>query len=189
MTTNDCFELGYILRPHGLKGEVQLVLDVDEPESYKGLSTIYIQAKAGLVPYGIRIDHLNNGKAIARLDGVDTQEQAQAMKGRTVWLPLEELPELKEDQFYYHEIVGFVVHDQATGQDVGTVTDVYELPQQDTLAVNANGAEVLIPLVDDFLVEVNKEDKRIVMNLPEGLVETFTTQSSAKPDDGFEESE
>lgn len=186
MTANDCFELGFILRPHGLRGEVQLVLDVDEPQSYKDLATIYIQAKAGLVPYGISIEHLNGSKAIAKLEGVATQEQAQALKGRAVWLPLQDLPALDGDQFYYHEITGFTVHDQTTGEDVGLVTDVYELPQQDTLAVNANGAEVLIPLVDDFIVGVDKAAKRIIMKLPEGLVAAFTTPGKEVPDDGDE---
>lgn len=176
MTIDDCFELGYILRPHGLKGEVMAVLEADEPELHKKAPLLYLATKQGLVPYKLEGFNLQKQgeQAILKLKGIDTVEQTEGLKGTKLYLPLSALPELADDQFYYHEIVGFTVYDNnQDGEEVGPVADVYEMPQQLMLGVIVNGVEALIPLHDDFLVRVDKKAKRIVMKLPPGLIDVY----------------
>ena len=176
MTTDDCFELGYILRPHGLKGAVVVVLEADEPEAHAGTKELYLMTRQGLVPYKVEDFNLQKQgeQAIVKLKGLDTVEQTEGLKGVKLYLPLSTLPPLADDQFYYHEVVGFTVYDNNDdGNEVGPVTDVYELPQQVMLGVLVDGVEALIPLHDDFLVRVDKKARRIVMKLPEGLVDVF----------------
>jgi 16S rRNA processing protein RimM len=176
MTLSDTFELGYILRPHGLKGDVILVLDSDDPQAYEAVEVLYLQLRQGLVPY--RVEGFNLQKqgeqAIVKLKGLTRVEDAEELKGVKIYLPLAELPALEEDQFFYHDIVGYEVADAAQGNAIiGTITEVYELPQQVMLGVLVQGVEALIPLHDDFLVETDKANKRLVMSLPEGLLDLY----------------
>ncbi len=176
MTVEDCFELGYVLRPHGLKGELMLALEADEPEAYAKCTELYLNLPHGLVPY--RVEGFNvvqqGERAIAKLKGLAAVEQAEPLKGAKVYLPLTALPELDDDQFYYHDIVGYTVVDQTQGGAVvGTVGEVYELPQQTMLGVLVGGTEALVPLHDDFLVQVDKGNRRLVMQLPEGLLDVY----------------
>lgn len=112
-------------------------------------------------------------------------EKANELKGRKVFLPTTELPELDEDQFYFHEIHDFTVLDATTNAIVGKVTDVVEMPQQDMLVVDSNGKEVLIPLAEDLIIEIRKEKMEIEMRLPEGLLDIYLN-APGTPDDGDE---
>jgi 16S rRNA processing protein RimM len=186
MRKEDCFEFGYITKTHGLKGQVMCTLDVDDPEDYIGLDLIYLEAKQGLVPYVISNMNLQaDSKAILTLEGINKIEEAEPLKGRQLYLPLTTLPSLAEDKFYFHEIEGYTVHDTATAKDIGQVINVYEFPQQDMLAVECNGVEVLIPLNDSFFQEIDKQSRILKMNLPEGLVDLYTNAETANelPDD------
>ena len=95
MTTNECFELGYITRSHGLAGEVVAVLDTDNPRHYASLKSAFLQIKGALVPYLITRIKIVSGKATIGLDGVSTAEQADELKGTKIWLPLSALPVIK----------------------------------------------------------------------------------------------
>ena len=183
MRIEDCFELGFILKTHGLKGDLQLVMESDEPDFYASLTQIYLQAKSGLVPFAVTAWNPQRDKAIIHLEGIESVEKAQELKSRKVFIPVTELPVLNPDQFYFHEIHGFTVLDATTVTRVGTVTDVVEMPQQNMLVVDSNGKEVLIPLADDLLVEIRREVREIEMRLPEGLLDIYLNEPGS-PDDG-----
>jgi len=179
MTPTDCFELGYVQRPHGLQGELMLALDTDEPEAYQDLDKLYLTEKGSLVPYKIESFYLQKqgAQALVMLKGINSIEAAEALKGATVYLPLSYLPALKEDQFYYHEIVGYTLIDEAQGgTTVGTIAEVYEMPQQLMLGVQVQGREVLVPMADAFWVRIDKKARTLHLNLPEGLVDVFLSE-------------
>ena len=94
------------------------------------------------------------------------------MKSTSLWLPLDILPELKGNEFYYHEIVGFDVEDKKHG-NLGKVTAVYTSGNQDLVAVDYKGTEVLIPITKDILYKVDKSEALIFTNLPDGLLEIY----------------
>lgn len=89
-----------------------------------------------------------------------------------MFLPLDQLPQLEEGQFYFHEIIGFQVEDENEGP-LGTVKDVYEAGEQYLIAMNYQDREVLIPLNDDIIPKVNKEKKIVHTRLPEGLLDVY----------------
>ncbi|RYD89602.1 MAG: hypothetical protein EOP50_17300 [Sphingobacteriales bacterium] len=94
------------------------------------------------------------------------------------------LPELEQDQFYFHEIIGYKVHDAEAGE-LGTVREIFAMPTQDLIAMDYNGTEVLIPIMDDIVEKADKETKTLYVNLPEGLLEVYTNPGA--PDDADEE--
>ncbi|MCS7020134.1 MAG: ribosome maturation factor RimM [Cytophagales bacterium] len=172
MKKSDCFELGYLTKPHGLDGEIAAVFDVDDPQAYADLKVVLIEIKGNLVPYEIAWLEFMDKKITIKFEGVDSLEKASQLKSKTLYLPLSQLPKLKEGQFYYHEIIGYQVQDAREG-NVGKVKVVYTLPGQDLIAIDHNGTEVMVPINDVFIVKVDHAIQTIFTNLPEGLIDIY----------------
>ncbi|WP_025763941.1 ribosome maturation factor RimM [Dyadobacter tibetensis] len=178
MTQDNCFLLGYIVRTHGMSGNVVFFMDVDDAYDYDDLETVFVELKGELVPYFI--DDLNIQKqnnAIVSLEEVDTIEKAQALVGASLYLPLDELEELEEGKFYYHEIKGYQVLDKELGM-LGIVREVYSLNGQDLISMDYKGAEVLIPTAHDIVLKADKEQNTLFVNLPEGLLDVYLNDES-----------
>ncbi len=182
MQKENCYQLGYITRTHGTRGEVILFLDVDFPEDYDELDAIFLEIKGEFVPYFIEnINLQKDSRAIVRFESVSSIEVAKTLVGSTVFLPDDNLEELDDTQFYYHEITGFEVEDAKLGK-IGTVTTVYTMPIQDLVAVSYNGQEALIPVNDEIIPRIDREKKTLHVNLPDGLLDVYSTDKH-EPDD------
>jgi 16S rRNA processing protein RimM len=173
MNKDQCFQIGRLAKVHGLRGEVNVVLDVDFPEDYEGLEHLFLEQKGRLVPFFLEHFVIQpGGRALAKFEELNTIEQVEMLVGSEIYLPLTELPELDEDQFYFHELVGFEVIDETKGL-IGPVQNVYDLETQDLLGVTHQGKEVLIPIQDGIITKVDKADKKVYCQLPEGLLEIY----------------
>jgi 16S rRNA processing protein RimM len=89
-----------------------------------------------------------------------------------LYLPLNLLPELSEDQFYFHEIIGFTVEDANYGT-IGTLTGVNDTTSQALFEIEKDDKQVLIPMNDQFLEKVDKKNKTIYVKTPEGLIDLY----------------
>jgi 16S rRNA processing protein RimM len=87
-----------------------------------------------------------------------------------MFLPLDLLPELKGKQFYFHEVIGFQVVDKDTGP-LGTVKEFYAMAAQDLMVMSYQGKEVLIPVNDELVLNADKVNKIVNVDLPTGLVD------------------
>lgn len=173
MSKEECYELGYIVKPLGLKGEMAVILDVDDIEDYADLESVLVEESGALVPYPVKSLRINGSKIAILLDEINTIEKAEKLRGKKLYLPLEELPELDEGAYYLHELVGYQVVDSVHGQ-LGEVTVIYNLPAQDLLAMTYKNVEVMIPVNEAIIKEVNHETKVIHTELPDGLLEIYT---------------
>jgi len=179
VTKDDCFQLGKITKTHGVQGEVVFFLDVDMPELYETMDSVLIEIKGDLVPYFIESISVNRNRGIVALEGVETIEEAQKLINCELYLPLENLDELEEGQFYFHDIVGYQVRDEKLG-DLGTVRTVYSVPPQDLIAMDYQGKEILIPVNDELTPSADREQKILHVRLPDGLVDIYLNEPSAK---------
>ena len=171
MEIKDCYCLGRATKPWGVKGQVMLFLDVDEPEDYATLDSAFVEVKGQLVPYFFRIDSLNGNKAVVTFEDL-TPEQAAALCGRDLYLPLDMLPKLDGNKFYFHEVVGFRVVDSVYG-DIGTIEQVIEYPAQPLFQIMKNGTEVLVPVIDPVIDKVDRKLKTIFITAPNGLIDLY----------------
>ena len=171
MNINECYNLGKVTKPWGVKGQLVLFLDVDSPEDYLDLDSAFVEVKGQLVPHFFHIDSLNGNKAVATFEEL-TPEQANALVGHDLYLPLSLLPKLTGNQFYFHEVVGFRVVDSVHG-DIGTIAQVIDYPAQPLFQVMKNGTEVLIPVIDQVIDRVDRELKTIFITAPNGLIELY----------------
>jgi 16S rRNA processing protein RimM len=105
-----------------------------------------------------------------KLDIVDNEDKANQLLKLKVYLPMKDLPPLEGNKFYFHEVINFNVIDQAIG-DLGNIFEINDQTSQPILIVKKNDKKIMIPLVDEFIVELNKKEKKIIFNLPEGLTE------------------
>ena len=173
MKKDDCFYLGKIVKKYSFKGEVLAKLDTDEPDLYNNLDAIFIDLRGNLVPFFIEASQLHKSDLLRlKFEDVETEADADAILKSDLYLPLELLPKLEGNKFYYHEVIGFKIVDQTFG-DVGFITGINDTTAQALFEVDRNGTEVLIPMNDEFIIKVNREDKLIEVDVPEGLIDLY----------------
>lgn len=172
----DYFFLGKITKLHGYDGKLVLFLDVDDPEEYQNLEVVFVDQNHQPVPYFIEDSFLKGDKLIARLQDTDSSDKAAALVNKNLYLPLSQLPKLTGNKFYYHEVPGFTVVDTKHGE-LGTVETVLEYPNQAVLQVFHQEKEILIPINDEIILIVDRKDKILKVQTPEGLVELYLNES------------
>ena len=170
MNINDCYKVGYVVKPHGLKGEVTISLDLDAPVDWENLKSIFIEKKSQLVPYFIESISVRNDKAFVKLDDVDTPEYATLLKGGSLYLPKKDRPKPAKGEFYSEDVIGFEVLDAERGI-LGKVQDVEHAGPNRFLIIEYNKKEVMIPVNGPFITGINKSKKKISVNLPEGFLD------------------
>lgn len=173
MTKEECFYLGRIVSKFSFKGEVLIKLDTDEPESYLEMESVFVEYDNNLVPFFIEKSNLQKSNLLrVKFEEVDSEEDAEDLLKCDLYLPLNMLPELEEDQFYFHEVIGFTVEDVNYGT-VGTLTGVNDTTSQALFEIEKDGKEILIPMNDHFLQKVDKKNKKIIVETPEGLIDLY----------------
>ncbi|WP_347157875.1 ribosome maturation factor RimM [Pontibacter chitinilyticus] len=188
MNQDACFLLGHIVKTHGTKGQVVAFFDVDYPEDYDELESVFLEQKGRLIPFFIEdMEPQQKGRFIIRFEDINTMEQAETLRGTALYLPLDELPELDADQFYFHEVIGYTVVDENHGR-LGTVKEFYDLPQQQLMAMDYLNQEMLIPVMGEIMLHADHEAKELHVKLPEGLLEVYTQPASPDDEDTEQES-
>ncbi len=172
MQIDDCFYFGRVIKTHGIKGGISIYIDTDNPIDYQDISMFFLEINKKLVPYFIDALQLQHNKAYVDLVDVDTVEQAGNLCGKSIYLPLELLPRLKDNQFYFHELDGYEIIDHKYGS-LGKLAQVLEYPNQALFQLFVNKKEVLIPIHDDVIKRVDRKNKTISIAAPEGLIEMY----------------
>lgn len=173
MRKEDCFYLGTIVKKFSFKGELLAKLDTDEPEYYENLESVFVALGNNLVPFFIEKSSLQKSNLLRlKFEDVNTESEANHLLKCELYLPLKLLPKLEGNKFYFHEIVGFTMEDENYGL-VGTIKGVNDSTAQALFEVEKDGKEILIPMNDEFIVEVNKKAKKITVKTPEGLIDLY----------------
>ncbi|MCZ2355877.1 MAG: ribosome maturation factor RimM [Bacteroidia bacterium] len=175
---SDCYYVGKILRAHALHGNVAALFDVDTPQAYLKSKLFYLPTKdQGLQKYSVSdIKHTGGQSFLIKFKEINTREAAESLTGVELFLPISTLPKLTGNLFYYYEIIDFEVVDKKLGS-IGKVREVKEMPAQDLLVVPYQNVEILIPIVDSFLISVNRTEKTLYMDLPDGLLDVYLEES------------
>jgi len=161
--------LGRIARTRGNKGEVVVETGSEEKDHYLALRRAFLCDEGGVKSVLIERVWIHKGSLVLKLKGVDTIPEAERLRGKEVWIEEADLPALPGDQFYIFQIIGLEVRDKE-GNFLGRIEDVIETAGADIWVVRGD-REILIPAVKEFILEVKPEEGRVVVELPEGLVE------------------
>lgn len=173
MDKKDFYFLGKITKTSGYKGSLVFFFDVDDITYYRDLEAVFVDLAGELIPFAIKQIQFKSGKhAFVTLQDVNSAEQAEALTGYDIYLPLSYLPKLTGNKFYYHEITGFTVIDKNYGT-LGSIDRVIEQGSQDLFVVKYQNKEVLIPVSDEIIDKVDRKNKTIEVIAPEGLIEIY----------------
>lgn len=173
MRKDECFYLGKIVSKFSFKGEVLIKLDSDDPSQYLEMESVFVDYNNNLVPFFVDKCKLHKSQMLrVKFEDIDSEQDADDLMRANLYLPLELLPEMGEDQFYYHEIIGFKVTDLNRG-DIGVITNVNDTTSQPLFEIDCKGSQILIPMNDEFIHKLDKSKKELIVNTPEGLIDLY----------------
>ena len=164
--------VGEIGRPHGVKGEMKVYPYSGNAESLQSYSTLLVATpeNGATQSYVLRSCRSQGQFAVIKLDGVDSRTDAGQLTGCEVLVERHEMPELADDEFYWHDLQGMAVV-TSHGRPLGTVSRLMSTGAHDILVVVDRGREYLIPALDEFVVAIDAESGTITVDPPEGLLE------------------
>lgn len=164
--------IGRITKPQGLAGEVRISPLTDFPERFKSLESLYLTRRNLVSSRKIEAVRYANKNIIIKFDGIDSRTEAESLVGWTLNVEDHQAVELPEDTFFIHDVIGATVYSDDE-EKIGIVGDVYQLPANDLLVVKNDdkGKEYLIPVVDEFLKEIDLEEKKIIVHVMDGLLD------------------
>jgi len=165
-------QIGFTKKTHGISGEVKVIVEEPYEDLFLDADRVFLEIKGVKQPFFIKSIR-GGGDLIVLFEDVANREEALALQSRAVFLPEEEVPqdlqEMPDDELEYGRIVGYQLQDQFLG-DIGLVQEVIAMPQQEMAVVVWNGREVLVPLNEQFVVSLDDRTKKVLVNLPEGLL-------------------
>ena len=169
--------VGHLNKAHGTKGELFLwPLTANPDEAFAAGAELYLADEAGENPdpsfAEVRVQAMRPFKRgfLIRLEGIGSPSQAEWLAGRYVLRPFAEVSPLEEGEIFYHELLGTRVESRH-GEAIGEVVEVYELTPVHLLQVARESGTVLIPFARDMVRRLDREGKRLVMDLPDGLLD------------------
>ncbi|MFM7856600.1 MAG: ribosome maturation factor RimM [Flammeovirgaceae bacterium] len=168
MEKDSCYKIGYITRPHGLKGEVTAILT--QQIELSQMDYFFIEVNGNLVPFFIHSFSDRGDKTFFKFEEVDSAKTAESIKGCNIYVPKSVRPKLKRGEFYDDEIVGFNVEDNTLGT-LGRIIDVSGNSSYKLLKLIYKNRELLIPTNGPFIYNINRIKKVITVNLPEGFLD------------------
>ena len=178
---SDLLLMGRVGRPHGVRGELKAVPETDDPQRFTGLARVFLGASEAtaneVAVEGVRFQYPKGRTVVLlALAGVDSVEAAEDLRGQLLFAHPDDLPPLDEGEAFLHDLVGldvFVVGedgDEAGATPLGTVRDLYDGAQL-LFAIRRPGKpEVLLPDVDEFVVRLDLDARRLYVRPPEGLL-------------------
>ena len=168
---DDMAVVGRIARAHGLKGQVFINPETDYPELRFQPGAELFVSRAGVVEsVTLTSVRFHRERPVVGLSGIDDIDQAAALAGLELRVPIDWLVPLPEGTFYRHELIGCLV-ETTDGTAVGQVKDVEGDAAGSRLVLETPGGEVLVPLAQDICPAIDIAGKRIVIAPPEGLLE------------------
>lgn len=169
-------QIGYTQKTHGLKGELKAVIEPQYYEDFTHNKRIFLDIKNTKVPYFISEVRGGSG-IILSLEEVTNKTLAEPLQSRQIFLRTKDLiPDHKrkylveEDVLEYAELEGYIIEDETLGE-IGPIREVLEMPQQEMAFLEYKNKDVLIPLNKQLILSVDNVQKRVKMDLPEGLLD------------------
>lgn len=176
ITAELLYPIGYVVKTHGVKGELNISLDTDfDPGDFRFL---VFDIDSIFVPFKVISSRgKSEDNKLVTLEDVDTVEEAREFTGKTAYILKRELEnhpdydETEDEGIYLSDLIGFNIFDE-DGNDVGTIIGYNDDTQNYLLEVKLpDGREVFVPYVDEWLVDFDRDRKIIKFSLPKGLID------------------
>jgi 16S rRNA processing protein RimM len=163
--------IGRITKPHGVQGEVRVAVHTDLPERFMWLEQVYVSAEEDDdAPEAVTVEGVRfNGQIILlKLAGSDNRDSADTLRGQWLQIPVAEAIPLEDGEYYLYQLIGLSVETEQ-GESLGTVTDLIETGANLVFVVNGSSGELLLPDIDEVVVSIDVDAKRMIVRLLPGL--------------------
>ena len=162
--------IGKIIKLHGINGYVRIVSYSGVLERFLNLTAIYVEIEGetrGLIPENVILD---GSTANIKFKDINTREEAAPLIRKELLVPYEERIKLPADIFFIHDLIGLQVFD-INDNYLGLLEDVFQMGGNDVYRVMDGKREILIPGVAEFVKEISLDEKKMIVQLIEGMVE------------------
>ena len=168
--SDNYISVGILRKPHGLSGAFSFILTRELKSLKKYPPHFFLEVKGAFIPYFVsKIDLKDIFSGYINFEEVTKVEQAKALSNSELYLDEKTISTFfKKAADEYGFLIGYTAYDKEA--ELGPVQDILSHPAQILVEVNVNGSDVLIPLVDDLVIEIDKRKKKIVFDVPEGLI-------------------
>lgn len=164
---NEILEIGRVVNTHGIRGELKIQPWCDDAEIFNELEYVYI----GGEKFTVLRSRMHKNCIILLADGIDSINTAETYKNQIVTVEREQLGELPEGTYYVADLEGLEVR-TTDGDVLGTIDEVIKTGSNDVYAVKKAGKKpVLIPVIDEVVLEVNIEEGFVLVKLMKGLID------------------
>lgn len=166
----DLIKIAYIVRPQGLKGEVVATIETDFPDRFDELDKVFLVYPDGKIEQ-VSLENywLHKERVVLKLSNCSDRNTAETLRNVLVKIPSSELIELPEEYYYEFDLIGCQVITN-TGLNLGTVQELMYTGPAPLLVIKGH-QEYLIPLAEEICYEINTQEKKILVNPPEGLLD------------------
>lgn len=160
-------DVGQIVNTHGLRGEVKVSARTDYPEFFEEISGVYTADGTYYKINGVKYHKMS---VILKLKGINTIDEADAMRQKVLYVPKEIFDDLPDGTYLVADIIGLELKDE--NLSYGKVTDVFQTGSNDVYTVESKGRQpIYVPALKSVIKEVNIEEGYILVELPEGLLD------------------
>lgn len=166
-------KVGKIVNTHSLKGEVKVISSTDfEEERFKKGSKLLITRGNQLIREVVVQSYRNHKNfLLVKFEGIDSVEEAEKLKNLQIKIDSDEVGELEENEFYFHEIIGCQVFDE-NDRNLGEIIDILTPGANDVWVIKGeNGKEILIPYIEDVVKKIDITSKKVNIEVMEGLID------------------
>lgn len=166
---DEIFLVGKVVGVHGIRGHLKVRPLTEDSDSLLSASRVWLETDGVSGEYQPLSVKFHKGSWLVQLAGVDDRTQAESLRGSMVSMLLPELPELETDEHYWHQLEGAEIVDEQLGS-IGRLKRLLATPAHDIYEVHGPFGEVMIPVVDEMIKEVDAVSRTIRVDLPDGLI-------------------
>ena len=166
-------KVGKIVNTHSLKGEVKVISSTDfEEERFKKGSKLLITRGNQLIREVVVQSYRNHKNfLLVKFEGIDSVEEAEKLNNLQIKINSDEVGELEENEFYFHQIIGCEVFDE-NDKNLGEIIDILTPGANDVWVIKGeNGREILIPYIEDVVKKIDITSKKVNIEVMEGLID------------------
>jgi len=161
--------IGQIINTHGLRGAVKVYPLTDDISRFKKLKEVYVEENDGIVKYKVESVKFLSSTVSVKLKGVDSEEAANKLRGSYIKVDRKSAVKLPKDTYFICDLIDLEVYDEK-GLLLGTVKDVLQTGSNDVYVIQSSGKDILIPALKDIVKKIDLENKKILVEMPEGLI-------------------
>jgi 16S rRNA processing protein RimM len=166
---NGLLEIGMVTRPHGILGEVRVLVPPEYAAPLTRVKRVYLSRGDGAPePRALRGGRVHQNVLLLKLEGVETRNDAEALRGARVSVDVGELPEPQSGAYYQHQLLGLKVI-TADGVELGALDEVLTTGANDVYVVKTGGRELLLPAIESVIREIDLDAGLMRVIVPAGL--------------------